>query len=481
MVDEKQEKIEDEVDINIRSQTIFFLMKTCYSPNETEILSFFKNNDLLNSPYKIQFIIKALLIAIFYNQNSNDLKNIIIQIIKTFENTYPDHAISYTRFLKEQISSFIIAYHINPNLYNIHNLNIFFIPQNEYRLPCLEVIQKDDIDILQQILLCNSQLSQKKFQMVSLNHKLGKFQELYLMDFAAYYGSIKIFKFLFLSKEAKYSDIINCFAVAGGNTEIIHICETISNNYEICLNVSVQFHKNDIYDWLIMNKNAEPDLECLLSSIRFHNMILFIDIIDFFFETNKQEEIINNIHEIIECMIHSFEPYMLQYILNNLNVPKCDDFQNEALLAIKILAFQCFEILINFFDYSSIENSATILFFTSIKYSVMPFVEIISNKYDDIIDYNYQDEKGQTALHLSVILNDLNKTQYLLNKCKKVNIDINIKDNSSLTPFLYAIKEGNEEIVKLFLNSKKVRGNDHDQISINYFLITELHFYLIFF
>ena len=466
MVDDFQKNINDEIDQNLKFQTIHFLLKYCHEQSDKQILFFFSKNDLLNSSNKIQFIIKALLLAIFYHQNSNIYKNIIIHLIKTYEKLYPDPNITYTCFLKNQILNFTNKYHINPYLYNIHNLNNLFKPNIEFELPCLEIIQNDDVDELQKAIISNNKLPFKKYQFLSLTEQFGKFQELYLMEFSAYYGSLRCFKFLYLNK-ARYSNNINCFAIAGGNAEIIHICEIISKNYELCLNSSIQFHHNDVYEWLIMNKNVEPDIECLLSSIRCHNIILFPNIVDFLLDENKEIDIINNINQIVECAIYAFEPLMIQYIFDNVNIPKDISFHAEAFLAIKISSFHSLEILIKNFDYSQILNSPTTLLMASIRYSSLPFAELISAKYDSSIDYDFQDEKGLTPLHHAILLNDLDKTRFLLNKYIKFNFDINVKDNLSMTPFFYSIREGNEEIVKILLNSKKVKGNDHDQIIIN--------------
>ena len=40
------------------------------------------------------------------------------------------------------------------------------------------------------------------------------------------------------------------FAIAGGNNEIIHICEQQGLKFEECLSVAVDFHRFEIFDRL---------------------------------------------------------------------------------------------------------------------------------------------------------------------------------------------------------------------------------------
>ena len=59
-----------------------------------------------------------------------------------------------------------------------------------------------------------------------------------LIEYAAFYGSVKIFKYLLLMKIEK-NRYLALFAVAGGNNEIIHICEQNKCDFRNAIKIAI--------------------------------------------------------------------------------------------------------------------------------------------------------------------------------------------------------------------------------------------------
>ncbi|OHT14358.1 hypothetical protein TRFO_15275 [Tritrichomonas foetus] len=135
--------------------------------------------------------------------------------------------------------------------------------------PIFEVIKNDKIDTLQLI------FSQSK---ESLNSEVPfnlfeKNQKLTLINYAAFYGSVKCFNFLFLN-HADISQKTLAYAISNGNIEIIRTIYQHLESLDIhdCLDgllQSVANHENDIFDWLFdeyKRKNPDFTFRRLISS-----------------------------------------------------------------------------------------------------------------------------------------------------------------------------------------------------------------------
>ena len=73
-----------------------------------------------------------------------------------------------------------------------------------------------------------------------------------LIDYEAFFGSIKCFKFLMLNG----SDLNNSakYAVAGGNFEIVKLSEQNHSLFEESYEIAVRFHRNEIFHYIYDNK-----------------------------------------------------------------------------------------------------------------------------------------------------------------------------------------------------------------------------------
>ena len=104
-----------------------------------------------------------------------------------------------------------------------------------------------------------------------------------LLELAAYYSSVSFFKFLLLKKVKTRNGETNTsrafgrfhltdhwttvnFAVAGGNSDIIHFLEDQNADFNGCLEIAIIFHHNSLFKWLFENKKDENDINILIQT-----------------------------------------------------------------------------------------------------------------------------------------------------------------------------------------------------------------------
>jgi ankyrin repeat protein len=85
-----------------------------------------------------------------------------------------------------------------------------------------------------------------------------------LIQAAALFGSIKCFRFLVLNGADLHAIDNNSlslpqFAVAGGNIEIIRLCEQYGLNFFGALHTAAQFHRNELFYWLSETLFPDPN------------------------------------------------------------------------------------------------------------------------------------------------------------------------------------------------------------------------------
>ncbi|OHS96920.1 hypothetical protein TRFO_02040 [Tritrichomonas foetus] len=94
-----------------------------------------------------------------------------------------------------------------------------------------------------------------------------------LIEYSAFYGSIYCFKYLLLNY-AKVTPKLAFYAIAGGNVEIIHLCEQKECNFTSTLKIAIQFHHHEIFKWLVETKLQNCHEEILIFyCFKFSNFI----------------------------------------------------------------------------------------------------------------------------------------------------------------------------------------------------------------
>ena len=158
--------------------------------------------------------------------------------------------------------------------------------ETEYSLDVYEkgtlesIIKDDDINELKNYINTNSSFFNKelKFKIIDTNpmKSFDTIIELNLLQFSAFYGSFNVFQFL-KCNDCQYGEnsTISEMSIAGGNFNIIKICEQEGITFNTCFERSVQYHHIDISEWLLANYKCK--------SFFIYNCLLYCDYRTFLF------------------------------------------------------------------------------------------------------------------------------------------------------------------------------------------------------
>ncbi|KAK8899591.1 hypothetical protein M9Y10_001907 [Tritrichomonas musculus] len=221
-----------------------------------EILQFFSNYEIFNV-FKSN---KRILLFLF--ENKIVLVNESIALTMMHEKKYREY--NYDYFFFKEIKNFI-----NDETRQIINEEIAEKYQNEIIFEnkrkagendsfIYEIIRNDSIDeFVSYTNQANFPLSAIIKQSIFETNSFLLDKELTIIEYAAFFGSIQILKYLFLNG-IELNQSLWIYAIHGKNPEIIHFLEEnhikpIDITYTECLMESIKCHHDDITDYLIQN------------------------------------------------------------------------------------------------------------------------------------------------------------------------------------------------------------------------------------
>lgn len=191
------------------------------------------------------------------------------------------------------VSSFLISKNLNDDgLLSFNVFQNFDEKKNDFYLS--KIIREDDVNQFQSFLISHESYLKNPnlyhLHIYNCCNELENFCD--LLKYSSFFGSLKIFKFLYLNKYLSDCDVF-LYAVAGGNNEIIRICESylkaFKNNDENiflkALKISIIYHRNQVFEWILNNnqQNIEEKsfIEDILKlSIKYTNFEIFYFLIN---------------------------------------------------------------------------------------------------------------------------------------------------------------------------------------------------------
>ena len=216
-------------------------------------------------------------------------KRILLELIELGIITIDEHIFEvisdkdYIQFLFPEIKSFLSEKEIQSISKNVPEDFEEKRKNGENDHPMCELIRKDNIDEFITYVNKNS---------ISLNSKISNsiFEtNLYLMiktasliEYAAFFGSFQIFKYLYLN-HAKVNPDIWIYAIHGRDPEMINFLvekkiKPTNSNYQFCIDTAIECHHNDIYNYIKNNLLNEDDDVSSLKCIQYYNFAFFNDV-----------------------------------------------------------------------------------------------------------------------------------------------------------------------------------------------------------
>ncbi|EAY22623.1 hypothetical protein TVAG_475510 [Trichomonas vaginalis G3] len=313
-------------------------------------------------------------------------------------------------------------------------------------------------------------------QLVNVQYEKNPY--LSLLDAAAFYGSFKIFTYLF--KPFRITKQTFCLACFGGNINIVRLLLEHKNKFSIdsnCIENAIINHHDNVADYLLSKFNLTYSWSSTLST---NNLYFFFKKLR---ESNNINEFDDNDENAILCCARYDNKNLMKYLISiGANIESVDKSKRTPLIvAADVGNYKIIKCLLKNGAninkktasgstallrscYSGNVNCCKILLEkganTEIKndYGMTPLLIACSHNYEDIIEMllNYNacfvtvDNGGRNCLEICIKNNNLKCLQALLNH--KANP--NIANSNGLTPLQLAAKLGNSNIVKALLKSK---------------------------
>ncbi|KAK8880824.1 hypothetical protein M9Y10_003518 [Tritrichomonas musculus] len=336
-----------------------------------------------------------------------------------------------------------------------------------------QVIREDDIDSFIKIVSQNGQSFDFNQTIKSTRYErciLLKTNPT-LIQYASFFGSTKIFKFLFLNKAdiQKADGMYNIvhFAVVGGCTEIIHILAHENEvDFVSAIPIAIQFFQNDILQWLIENypPKSEEDFESMnyyMSNLNFvplHRRYATYDIYRRIDDTEdnyyRKSSFLGKRDPIQKVRVRKSYPSQISSDYSDSDVI-VDENKEEEEEDKKDLNDNFF----NFFDFDilfeSIVNSENYLSLFLLFDQGMSINACNKKSRKTILHYAIQ--KGKSFLVDLLLSNDL--------------IDVSLNDENDQSPIVYSVKYTREKIFFKMMKMQKVLDilTDHDYIQMAFY------------
>jgi len=406
----------DENDTNGKIM-IFRLYYLCSKENPRIIdLIVRKLHELMNeNTKKINFL--ALSLVFFGGTIKNIDNTLFVQLFEYVKSQVGN--ISMNKTIKEMLTGFSSIDDINWDLLN--DLSEFGHRKHSTQW----AIFYDQIDKLQEIASTPGFNPNHVFDDMVFEKSTMIQAQPNLVQYAALFGSIDCFKYLFLNhcelhSKDRWSQSLASFAVAGGNMDIIHILLQKNISFDDTLEAAIEFRQYEVFHWLFDELSSRMDKKYLLEeSLSFSCIYNNLYVTDFIFSNGLSPN----------CTLQSIEWSPLHFGLVHSHIS----------VVIYLLSIPEFN--------TNIRDKAgeTPLVFAC-KRGNPDIVKYLVN--DHRVDVNESDQYGWTPLHYSCNHNQEKIVSILLSS---LAINVNIYSSRQELPIDIAISKGYRNIKNMIL------------------------------
>ena len=411
-------------------------------------------------------------------------KNSIIKMMLYLFEKYPEEtritiSSKFSRKLGFFYHYFLFTDRLKADDFGIENLRLINLPNNDEQLSLLlhyykkdslpYFIKEDDISALQNLVLTSANFDfNTKIQTDFFFHP--SFPDIIsIIDFAALYGDVKCFKYLILN-DAKITDLTNSAAIAGGNSEIIYALEQKDISFgTFCLRVSVEYSRNDLFDWLLLHYVEEIQGITLSFCVCCLNpeVFVFLYLNGYFQECIKNHKVGSILHSTgMTCNMP-----LIELLVEHGFVGK-NCYEPRQITPIHYLCEDGYISIVRYlierdgFDKEARDGSGqTPLFYACINNN-LPTVKFLIE--EQKVDPYVKDDIGRSPVHIAALNGHVPILQYFFDV---VGLDKELMDENSTTCLSYACQTERIETVDYLITVAKVNKESRDNRNF-----TPLHF-----
>ena len=254
-----------------------------------------------------------------------------------------------------------------------------------------------------------------------------------LVQTAAFFGSLECFKFLLMCGADQHAMDWNSvtlpqFAVAGGNAQIVRMCQQNNIDFYGTAHVAARFHRNDLFEWLkqtVVENIGDINLEG---------------------------------QNIIHAACESNNIYVMKVAAADGVDPNGRTYHGRTPLRVAVRRgfIDSVEFLLSLpqIDLNSKTMAGVMPFHLAAKYGDIDIAKMLLARGD--IDINEETEQHRTAFYLAVLNNRLNMTRFLMGF---QHIDVNKPNAEGVSPLMTAIWNDLPGIVKLLIADPRTNVN----------------------
>ena len=261
-----------------------------------------------------------------------------------------------------------------------------------------------------------------------------------LISLAAFYGSIKVFRYLMINDHQITKETTEC-AIKGGNEDILELMMNKEISFAGMLNIAIHFHRHDIAQWIISNFGFEQVhlTECISS----FNTLGFV-----FFYINGADvnEQVNGYIPIIMAAESGRIEICRFLIQHGANINAANLYGDIALTrAVNNMHLNVLSLL--FDNGAEVEYRASngkTLLHQAAENDRVPLCEFLLQKGADI---EAKDNDQSTPLMLAAANGSLGTLQFLIEK----GADKEVKNKYAYTALVWAVENDKKDVVKYLL------------------------------
>ena len=246
-----------------------------------------------------------------------------------------------------------------------------------------------------------------------------------LIEYASFFGSIKIFKFL-LMQNAKIDENIWGYAVHGQNYDIIHMIEDKHIEPFYCVQSAIRYYRYDLFEYFTDAQNIKINRDCINRAILNFNLPVLID-----------RDLLGSLYD---------KPNLTSGLKGDWNPLICSALKSYPIITELLLLIPKIDTNIVY----SIEKTTPLII--SVRNYCFENVKLLCNH--QVTDINLT-ILNRNAFCMAAAVGDVRILHYLINlngnsKLKKLSINF----DSYVNPFFWAISSLNLHIVKILFNDQ---------------------------